>query len=272
MIKVIKWIREHKLYTALIAISIFLFPLLTVHILFRIPCPIPSLEAIWGSGDMLSYIAGFESLLGTGTLSLLALWQNLKFKEENDKKDELLLKIENEKVRLSYLPQFLIETATLDRIIDDNLASAFAEDNTVILLRNMRTYAFLYYPDKKGWNPSDKEVTIEKKLLNNSFLIVNCGNNTAHQVRCKIIINGVAWECDRAISVKKDEGIFFYIGMNNLEKIDMDIELRIQFYDCFQNIYVQEFQMKVEGDVLLIKAATDVQLCERNNSMDFIEF
>lgn len=57
-----------------------------IHILFSIKAPISWLEAKWSAGDILTYASGVS-------LGLLAMWQNQRFKEENDKSQERLEKL-----------------------------------------------------------------------------------------------------------------------------------------------------------------------------------
>lgn len=57
-----------------------------IHILFSIKAPVSWLEAKWSAGDILTYASGVS-------LGLLAMWQNQRFKEENDKSQERLEKL-----------------------------------------------------------------------------------------------------------------------------------------------------------------------------------
>ena len=57
-----------------------------IHILFSIKAPVCWLEAKWSAGDILTYASGVS-------LGLLAMWQNQRFKEENDKSQERLEKL-----------------------------------------------------------------------------------------------------------------------------------------------------------------------------------
>lgn len=73
-------------------------------------------HAKWGAGDILTYAS-------TVALGLLAVWQNQKFKEENDKAQE----------RLEELTKQANELSIIGRIIDnksqklDNLRHAFSD-------------------------------------------------------------------------------------------------------------------------------------------------
>lgn len=93
MKKLYKWISKHIVQTIIICIVVFTLPLIIVHTLYKWNLGIPWLISDWESGDVLAYIAGFEALLGTVLLGGLTLWQNERFKEENDKSQERLQQI-----------------------------------------------------------------------------------------------------------------------------------------------------------------------------------
>ena len=97
-----KFIKEHLIQTWIIA-SIVVAAL--IHILFVTDAPCDKLQAQWGAGDILTYTS-------TVALGLLAVWQNQKFKEENDKAQE----------RLEKLTQQANELAIIGKIIDNRSA------------------------------------------------------------------------------------------------------------------------------------------------------
>lgn len=132
---------EHKTFSCIIAIMLFVLPLIVVHFLFKWKSDMEWIQAEWGAGDIISYIAGFEAFIGTTFLSFLALWQNQQHKQENDNKDKRLLDVENEKIRLSNLPQFLIQTADYKKAVDPNTRiSASGQD--VVVLDYLKTHGF----------------------------------------------------------------------------------------------------------------------------------
>ena len=75
MKKLLDWIKNHKWMTILICALLFVVPLVTVHILFKIPAWSDCLAAEWSAGELLAYIAGFEALLGTVFLGLITVYQ-----------------------------------------------------------------------------------------------------------------------------------------------------------------------------------------------------
>lgn len=75
MKKLLDWIKNHKWITILICVLLFVVPLVTVHILFKIPAWSDCLVAEWSAGELLAYIAGFEALAGTVFLGLITVYQ-----------------------------------------------------------------------------------------------------------------------------------------------------------------------------------------------------
>lgn len=97
-----KFIKEHLIQTWIVASMVFA---ILIHILFVTDAPCDKLQAQWGAGDILTYTS-------TVALGLLAVWQNQKFKEENDKAQE----------RLEKLTQQANELAIIGKIIDNRSA------------------------------------------------------------------------------------------------------------------------------------------------------
>lgn len=108
-----KFIKEHLIQTWIGASIVFA---ILIHILFVTDAPCDKLQAQWGAGDILTYTS-------TVALGLLAVWQNQKFKEENDKAQE----------RLEELTKQANELSIIGRMIDnkskklDNLRHAFSD-------------------------------------------------------------------------------------------------------------------------------------------------
>ena len=71
-----------------------------IHWLFSIEPTVEFFRAKWSAGDILTYAS-------TIILGLLALWQNQRFKEENDKSQERLEKISNRTNELQIISQLI---------------------------------------------------------------------------------------------------------------------------------------------------------------------
>ncbi len=94
MIKLLDWVRKHKICVFILAIVIFAIPLVIVQILYKVDCKIACLQLVWNSGDLLAYIAGFEAFIGTVSLGFLALWQNHQTQMQYLESQEPLLSME----------------------------------------------------------------------------------------------------------------------------------------------------------------------------------
>ncbi|MEN6593608.1 MAG: hypothetical protein ABFC31_01470 [Clostridiaceae bacterium] len=93
MSKILEWIKAHKVATIIIILGVFLFPLVLVHIAYKINAISPWFSSTWESGDLITYIAGFEAFLGTVVLGVVAIKQN----ENANKTNERML--QNEEAR-----------------------------------------------------------------------------------------------------------------------------------------------------------------------------
>lgn len=85
MKRILAWIKTHKTLVAIISVLVFVLPLVVVHFLFKWHPGIPWLEAEWLAGDVLGYIAGFETLLGTVVLGFITVYQSDRANEANER-------------------------------------------------------------------------------------------------------------------------------------------------------------------------------------------
>lgn len=105
MKNLLKWIKRHKTLSIIVFIILFAVPLFVVHILYKIDIRVPWLSAVISAGEIIAYIAAFEAFVGTVLLGALTLWQNERFKDENDKSQQYLQKLSEQ------------QTETLNRIL-----------------------------------------------------------------------------------------------------------------------------------------------------------
>lgn len=76
------WIRQHWI----LAIVIFsVVPILTVHFLFQIDLGLGFLVPKWDAGDLLGYIAGFYTFIGTILLGAVTVDQSQKAQKTNER-------------------------------------------------------------------------------------------------------------------------------------------------------------------------------------------
>lgn len=266
LINIANWIMKHKTITTIIVILLFSIPLIIVHFLFKWDSNNYWIVAEWSAGDIIAYIAGFEAFIGTTLLSFLALWQNQKHKLENDAKDQKILEIENEKIRLSNLPQFIIQSADYNKAIDTK-HTVNAPGRDIVMLDYLKTHGFFINTTGKYWIPSDKLPGIERSALTNFNSIINCGNNTAHQVKLIMTIDGIDYRDEKTLSLKKDDEIYLYIGIDKNIPFASDLILTIRYFDCFQNVYEQKFKVINTAECMHLISYSNVTLLEKNPSM-----
>ena len=104
-----KWFADPIVRNTIILSSLFA---VIIHVLFSIAAPCEFLVGKWGAGDILTYVS-------TIALGLLAIWQNQRFKEENDKVQELMDKQNTDaQERMAKLTQQANELAVISKIIE----------------------------------------------------------------------------------------------------------------------------------------------------------
>ena len=87
-----KWIKKNWIRIAIISIVLFIaFPFL-IDLVYKKGDITPLYKTKLSPSDILAYIGAFFSFAGTVALGFLALWQNQKIEENNDKFQEDLLK------------------------------------------------------------------------------------------------------------------------------------------------------------------------------------
>ena len=175
------YLKKHTVIS--LAIYSVLFAI-TIHILFKIKNGPEWLKAEWEAGDILTYVS-------TVALGLLALWQNKRFKEENDIAQARLEKLTSQANEIAAMNKIIeIESARLARLkeaIDDfykvsdreTLLSVFETDNKTIY--NIDTYIngkVYVIEDKleKAFNRLMRELNrdFERKKGENSPFVIIC--------------------------------------------------------------------------------------------------
>lgn len=94
------WIEKHKWQTFLIGFGLFIAPLILVHVAYRITAISPWFASTWESGELITYIAGFEAFLGSAFLGVIALIQTQDATERAKASNEIsTLMLNNEAKR-----------------------------------------------------------------------------------------------------------------------------------------------------------------------------
>ena len=101
---------RHIIVNIIIAILLFTLPLIIINILFKMKTDIWFLKAEWSAGEVLSYIGGFEALLGTIILGVVAIKQNNKANDINDRllkmvEESRRFRIEEKAASVQLIPQ-----------------------------------------------------------------------------------------------------------------------------------------------------------------------
>lgn len=133
---IFQWFRITLIRNAIIISGAFA---LIIHILYAIPAPCEFFVHKWEAGDILTYVS-------TIALSLLAVWQNQKFKEENDKAQEIMERQNSDaQARLERINIEANELNVISRLADqenqyltklENTAHAFLEMASLSRLRD----------------------------------------------------------------------------------------------------------------------------------------
>lgn len=133
-----QWLKSHIKMVCFILFILIVGVPFAIHILFKIAPTNNFFVAEWTAGELLGYYGTILGVCGTIILSLLALWQNQIIKIENDKKEELLQKIEVEK----HLPIFKFKNQSCNgnfenlnievSNVSDNVANEIEIDSLVV--------------------------------------------------------------------------------------------------------------------------------------------
>ena len=129
MKNILVWIRKHKLMTICVCVLIFLLPLMIVHILFKGVAENQWFEATWKAGELLAYIAGFETLLGTVILGMITVYQSDRANEINER-----LNKENNYLQRISIQQMLPVLKIMDIIVLNTILFFFLQDFFVVFL------------------------------------------------------------------------------------------------------------------------------------------
>jgi hypothetical protein len=105
--KIFAWIKANKAKSCIIIVALFLLPLIIVHVLYKWQTTCLFLQSSWDSGSLITYIAGFETFIGTIFLGAVTVFQSEK---ESDFNERLL---NYEKLRSIYErnPSLLVSAA-----------------------------------------------------------------------------------------------------------------------------------------------------------------
>jgi len=116
MTKILDWIKKHVWQTILIGLAAFFIPLILVHVAYRISAVTPWFASTWSSGEVITYLAGFEAFIGTVFLGAIAVQQNEKAYEQS----KLLISMEEKNSLIARYPNLEIVKQELCKLeLDD---------------------------------------------------------------------------------------------------------------------------------------------------------
>ena len=170
-------------------------------------------------------------------------------------------------MRLSNMPQFLIQTCDFTKAIDSSITLDSIYQGYVPLVHT-KTHGFFIQGTDIGWAPANKIPVIDQKKLSGFISLINCGNNTAHQVKLTMKIGDKTYGDEKVYSVQKDDEMFLYLSINPEENFNEDLILQLRFFDCFQNVYEQSFLIKDIKTAMLVLSYADIKIVKRNQSMN----
>ena len=156
------WIQNHMI--AIWAICSVLFAII-IHLLFHWETDIEILHAKWSAGDILTYVS-------TVALGLLAVWQNQRFKEENDVAQERLERLTAQANEISLINKIVeLESDHLSRL--RKALDEFTEACSPV------TLMMIYSSDKKE---IAEEFEIETNNLNSGAHIDDCSRAVSREL------------------------------------------------------------------------------------------
>lgn len=232
-----------------------LFEVSESHVLVR---------TLFDQDEILSYYGSYLSFIGTVLLGAIAIWQNDKFKKESDRKDEFYMFIENEKLRLQYMPSFIAQSTN----VDEWKNSIITGEQKIYIMKQNLTFAFIF--NNNQWLPSNLEIAVPEGRISEVVKITNIGNNAAHQVKVYIDKNGTRVMADKAFSIKVDDSVFLFLDDGDLVKQDDNYKLIFRYFDSFQNIYEQSFDITYKEKYLELSSHGTVSLVMHSSQMNSI--
>ena len=143
-------LREHTVFLCAVCSALLA---IIIHILFKVKTGPEWLKAEWEAGDILTYTS-------TVSLGLLALWQNKRFKEENDASQ----------ARLEKLTERANEMSAINKIIEiesDRLARLKEAIDAFSIASDTETLISIFKPDK------NQSLCLDTSISSNAMKVEN---------------------------------------------------------------------------------------------------
>ena len=204
---------------------------LIIHCLFSITAPNEWLVAKWGAGDILTFVS-------TVALGLLAVWQNKKFKEENNAAQD----------RLENLTKKSNELSAINKIIEhENIGISRLKTRMQSFISACNTEATLVDLTDVAHQPDDfKKLFLKIKMDNRNKQIRICtiellselraySNNVPDNAVVIKLINLISKYSEYSIELTQKIRTSSSADGTYKEKIDAERELIINFSDFISN-------------------------------------
>ena len=148
-------------------------PLLFVHLLYKLNIGLTWLHTPWTAGDILTYIAGFETLCGTIILGMVSIYQNKAAQQANvriSRENNYLQKISVQKL----LPLLKVESPLIRNTISDRPDSFHAENSITVGERvsqnERRLFVEICLGSVGGNNVFSKEISLTLKIISEGVI------------------------------------------------------------------------------------------------------
>jgi hypothetical protein len=124
-----------------------------------------------------------------------------------------------------------------------------------------KSYLFIINGDGYQWLDNTKIPCVPENRVNEVIAIINCGNNTAHQVKAIMQIAEKRYTCDKSYSISKDDQIFLFVSWGDNVNINSNLSLKLRYFDTFHNVYEQTFEIGELNGTILIKSYSFKNCC-----------
>jgi len=180
MRKVTDLVKKYPRRTILIVVAIFFIPLIIVHLLFKWNTSIEFLGAEWDAGDLLAYIAGFETLVGTLILGLITVKQA----ERADAVNERLSRENNSLQKIAIQKLIPVLKVVSVEVSDSNIV-----DHSYIRFDNLITV--------------EEHFTVDSFINRIETYIKPIGNTEAYKKSVQLVLENISESVIRKISIDK---------------------------------------------------------------------
>ena len=187
-----KWFADHFIFVWIVSSALFAF---IIHCLFSTPAPNEWIAAKWGAGEILTFVS-------TVALGLLAVWQNKRFKEENDESQLRMEKLTKDANEISIVQKIvehesnkLLRLRTKMQVFIDACNTQEAVDDVSDVAQQPPDFMKIYIKIKM--DSRDKQIRLATiELL--SELKTYPNNNSTRE-----LISLISDYCDSSIEVAK---------------------------------------------------------------------